>query len=139
MRKPHDKFIPAKKGEVRNPLGINGSGVVPSMRVFETLLNDPELSAFPDALREKIIALYGPGKTAMQLMGISMINEALKGNVNAFREILNRAEGKVPDNLVVANTSAREISEFWQQIDGKTKTVRPGDEGREDIIDVLTE
>ncbi len=73
-----ENLIPAKKGEIRNPKGR--TPVLPELK--EVLL--------------KILAKEEKGTTALEKVLNALYKRALKGDVRAVQEILDRNFGKVP-------------------------------------------
>ncbi|KKN56443.1 hypothetical protein LCGC14_0572160 [marine sediment metagenome] len=75
-----DNLIPVKPGEIRNPKGRPKDIKYISEAVRDLLQSNPDL------LKEIVLKLA---------------NEASKGNVPAFKELADRGEGKVTEELAI--------------------------------------
>ena len=91
-------LIPAQKGEVRNPAGRpkgskNRSTIV--KKWLETLTQIPEEEDGETDPR------FGKKKKAMLVdqMTLAVIDKALKGDVQAYKELLDSAYGKVTEQV----------------------------------------
>ena len=88
---------PAKKGEVRNPRGINN-------RPFSDLYYDVSQEIMPDRWRCKLnreagFALHPKGTTWAAADARALHHKASQGDVSAIRELADRTEGKAPERL----------------------------------------
>jgi hypothetical protein len=100
---------PAKKGEVRNPLGIN------SKRPFSDFYFFHAEEVVPEFWRKRINKdaggrLIPKGATWGEADSRRLHLEAAKGNVNAIRELADRVEGKAPQRLEITGPSRKEIT-----------------------------
>ena len=91
-KKSLDNIIPPKKGEVRNPNG-RPKGSVNSKTVLLKFL----------ALRKKIENPFNYGLeeefSLMELINLKQIANAIDGDIHAYREIMDRTEGKVTQQI----------------------------------------
>jgi hypothetical protein len=84
-------LIPAKKGEVRNPKG-RPKGLPNARTRYKRLL---------ELVTTKTNPVTGELEefTQLELMDIAVFNKALKGDLNAYKEILDRLEGKAQQSI----------------------------------------
>lgn len=96
-------LIPAKKGEVRNPKG-RPPGIPNAKTRYKRLLELTSKKANP--VTGEIEEF-----TQLELMDMAVFNKALKGNLNAYREIMDRLEGR-PGQEVDMKVTASPIDEI---------------------------
>lgn len=91
---------PPKKGEIRNPKGRG------SVKGFKTVIRE-----FMEAAMDKRspISKQPENLTVQQHMVLSMIGKALKGDVPAFRELVDRLEGKAKESIDVKSTGTVDL------------------------------
>lgn len=82
------KLIPPQKGEIRNPKG-RGKGVPNTATRLRKLLATVVKLKTPNAITGQETL------TAAEMLDLSILQKGLKGDVNAYREIMDRLEGKV--------------------------------------------
>ena len=108
--KQRANLIPAKKGEVRNPLGINRKRPITD-EYFGT-----SQDALPEALRKKINESMGeeilpPGATWAKANALRRFLDALQqGGHPSSREIREAIEGKAPQRLEITGPQSQEIT-----------------------------
>ena len=91
---PNQKGLkPPQKGEVRNPKGkpkgtLNASTIARRWAETEQMAKNPLTGA-----DERL--------TQADLMTLALIKDAIAGNLNAYREIMDRAYGKVTETSAV--------------------------------------
>lgn len=90
-------LIPAKKGEVRNPKGRT-KGIPNAATRYQRLLN--VITKIPDPVTGKLQKF-----TQIELMDAKIIAKALGGDLPAYKEIMDRLEGKAKET-VETNTTA---------------------------------
>lgn len=78
-------LIPAKKGEIRNPKG-RGKGALNTRTILKNFLNIEMKQKNPFTKKEEQM-------TVLELMNLKQIANALEGDLNAYKEIINRYEG----------------------------------------------
>ncbi len=62
----------------------------------------PKTKPWTDALREAVNkAVEGEDKTALELIAERVIDEAVKGDMAAVKEIANRLEGRPPASITI--------------------------------------
>jgi hypothetical protein len=112
-KKSLDNMIPPKKGEIRNPNG-RPKGSLNSKTILLKFL----------ALRKTIENLFNDGAseefTLMELINLKQIANAMDGDLHAYREIMDRTEGKVTQQID-ATTNGESLNDkpFVIHIDGK--------------------
>lgn len=109
-------LIPPVKGEIRNPNGRK-KGIPNAATRYKRLLNIITESANPvTGEMEKY--------TQAELMDMQIIAKALKGDLQAYKEIMDRLEGKAKEHVemdtkanmqVVMHDQARDESAFNKQ------------------------
>ena len=93
-------LIPPKKGEIRNPKGKRKGVLNTRTRLLKLLgLIQLKKNKFTGGFEEFSVA---------EQMDMAMVLKALKGDVTAYREILDRLEGKAKQDIN-------------QKLDGKLK------------------
>jgi hypothetical protein len=65
--------------------------------------------------------------TAMELLFLSLLNKALKGDVSATREILDRIEGKVTQSVNMNTTEKQRIFQIEVMDEETKKLIESGD------------
>ena len=95
-------MIPAKKGEIRNPNGrpkgsVNSKTVLLRFLELRKTIKNP----FADDNEEEF--------SVMELINLKQIANALDGDIHAYREIMDRTEGKVI-NKIDATTNGESIN-----------------------------
>jgi hypothetical protein len=100
---------PAKKGEVRNPVGIN------SKRPFSDYYFFRAEEVVPEPWRKRLNKdaggpLIPKGATWGEADSRRLHLEAAKGNVNAIRELADRVEGKAPQRLEITGPVRKEVT-----------------------------
>lgn len=108
--KGHENIIPPKKGEVRNPKGRTPG--VPNTktrmkRLFQLVVK-----------QQNPITGQEENFTGAEMLDMALFGKALSGDVNAYKEIIDRVEGKVknaPDDAII-NVEQQQINIF---LDGK--------------------
>ena len=102
-------MIPAKKGEIRNPNG-RPKGSVNSKTVLLRFLE----------LRKTIENPFAAGNkeefSVMELINLKQIANALDGDIHAYREIMDRTEGKITTHIDTT-TNGKEINQLSQMSD----------------------
>jgi len=86
-------LIPAKKGEVRNPNG-RPKGLPNAKTRYKRLL---------ELVTEKANPVTGEMEefTQLELMDMAIFSKALKGDIRAYTEIIDRLEGKPEQGIDV--------------------------------------
>lgn len=98
-----DNLIPAKKGEVRNPKG-RPVGSRNRSTIVKGWIETPHKGKNP--ITGKIESLE-----IQDFMTIVQIVKALKGDVNAYRELMDSAYGKIESNVKLnANVNSSQMS-----------------------------
>jgi hypothetical protein len=102
-------LIPFKPGQSGNP----GGG--------------PRGESITAILRRKLQEPAGKGKTVAEAIADAILNEARKADISFVRELLERADGKVPARLDVRNDTRppRRL-----EIPGAPPRIEPDDDGR---------
>ena len=98
-----DNLIPAKKGEVRNPKGRT-VGSRNRSTIVKYWLSVPKKGRNP--ITEKVETLEIQDFTTL-----AQIGKALKGDTNAYRELMDSAYGKIESNVKLnANVNSSQMS-----------------------------
>ncbi len=97
-KKSVKNLIPAKKGEVRNPTGINGIKIKPIFEKYLALKCGEEHE------------LTGEELTCYQKAAFQVIKNAMDGDLAAFKEIVDRTEGKPNQSIAVTSTEKDELA-----------------------------
>jgi hypothetical protein len=98
---------PAKKGEVRNPQGINRKRPWTD-RMFQ---HGEELLEATDEGKQIRKALKLPDTATWADAAVRrLMREALKGNIQAIKEMADRTEGKPPERIEIAGVQRQEIN-----------------------------
>ena len=108
-RKSLANLRPAKKGEVRNPQGINRKRPF-SDRYFaiaEEVMPEKLRKAFNKEAGSEILK---PGATWGDADAYGQFLQAAKGNVNAAREVADRVEGKPPQRLEITGPEKKQVT-----------------------------
>lgn len=93
----NNNLIPPIKGEVRNPKG-KPKGTQNARTRYRRILELISKKTNPvTGLEEEF--------TQIELMDIAIFNKALRGDLGAYKEIMDRYEGKVTDKVEM-NTTA---------------------------------
>lgn len=100
---------PIKKGEVRNPAGIN------SKRPFSDFYFFHAKEVIPEPWRKRLNKdaggrLIPKGATWGEADSRRLHLEAATGNVNAIRELADRVEGKAPQRLEITGPVHKQIT-----------------------------
>ena len=90
-KKQLENLVPAKKGEVRNPNG-KPKGIPNAKTRYKRLLELVSKKDNPVTGEEEEF-------TQIELMDMAVFNKALKGDLAAYREIMDRLEGKSTQNI----------------------------------------
>ena len=99
-----DNLIPAKKGEVRNPKGRtvgsrNRSSIVKQWLEMTKKGRNP-ITEMAEVLE------------VQDHLTLALIGKALKGDVNAYRELMDSAYGKIENNVKLnANVNSSQMSQ----------------------------
>jgi hypothetical protein len=95
-------LIPAKKGEIRNPKG-KPKGLQHSKTRLKRLLEITQDLTNP-------ITGEVEGFTVLEQLDLQQIIKARKGDLGAYREILDRLEGKTKDDSLQQNVNINFIN-----------------------------
>lgn len=97
----HKNIIPPVKGEIRNPNG-RPIGSKNTKTILERFLNleMKQKNPFTQEMEEM---------TVLELMNLKQIANALEGDLQAFKEIIDRHEGKIKQQTDIT-TNGKEIS-----------------------------
>lgn len=100
---------PAKKGEVRNPTGIN------SKRPFSDFYFFHSEEVIPEFWRKRLNKdaggrLIPKAATWGEADSRRLHLEAAKGNVTAMRELADRVEGKAPQRLEITSPVHKQVT-----------------------------
>ena len=99
-----DNLIPAKKGEVRNPKGRT-VGSRNRSTIVKGLIEAPMKGKNP--ITGEIESLE-----IQDFMTIALIVKALKGDVNAYRELMDSGHGTIEKNVKLnANVNSSQMSQ----------------------------
>jgi hypothetical protein len=98
-----ENLIPAKKGEVRNPKG-KPKGIQHSKTRLRRLLELTQDLTNP-------ITGEVEGFTVLEQLDLQQIIKARKGDLGAYREILDRLEGKARDDSLQQNVNINFINQ----------------------------
>jgi len=90
MPKP-ENIIPPKKGEVRNPKG-KPKGTLNRSTILKKWLEVKTKVKRPDNGSEEMVSLS-------DAIALGIIRQAMKGDVNAYREIMDTLHGKITDKI----------------------------------------
>lgn len=92
--KGHANIVPPKKGEVRNPSG-RPIGSKNTKTILERFLNleMKQKNPFTQEIEQM---------TVLELMNLKQIANALEGDLQAFKEIIDRYEGKLTSKSEVS-------------------------------------
>ena len=110
-------LIPAKKGEIRNPKGRGKGARNRKTIVREWLMVEQEIKN----------PITGTVETLSQadIMTLSLISKARKGDVAAFRELMDSGFGKntdVQETTLSVNTPTIVFKDFGKDTDDGTNT-----------------
>ena len=110
----HANLIPPEKGEVRNPYG-RPIGSKNTKTILERFLNleMKQKNPFTQEVEQM---------TVLELMNLKQIANALEGDLAAFKEIIDRHEGKV-----IAKTDITTDGKQLQNNDIKIEIIKPID------------
>jgi len=98
-----DNLIPAKKGEVRNPKGRT-VGSRNRSTIVKQWLETTKKGRNPITEMAEVLEIQ-------DLMTLALIGKALKGDVNAYRELMDSAYGKIESNVKLnANVNSSQMS-----------------------------
>jgi len=99
-----DNLIPAKKGEVRNPKGRT-KGSRNRSTIVKYWLETPKKGRNPITGKEEALEIQ-------DFMTLVQIVKALKGDVNAYRELMDSAYGRIENNVKLnANVNSSQMSQ----------------------------
>ena len=93
--KGHENIIPPKKGEVRNPKGRGKGHLNVKTRMLKLFKVVVEQQNPLTGNEEKF--------TVAEMLDMAIVGKALSGDVPAYREIMDRVEGKVTTSIEVEN------------------------------------
>lgn len=120
-----ENLIPAKKGEVRNPNGRT-AGIPNAKTRYKRLLELVTTKTNPVTGEEEEF-------TQIELMDIALFNKALKGDIRAYQEIMDRLEGKPSQSVDVTSNG----KDFFEQneltiriVDDRTNLEQETTEGK---------
>lgn len=102
--KGHDNLIPPKKGEIRNPNG-RPKGSQNSKTILNKFLESGIVQVNPFTKVEE-------NMTVKELLNLVIIKKGLEGDLNSYKEILDRTEGKLSEQKDINITSDKAIIEF---------------------------
>jgi hypothetical protein len=91
MGKGHENIIPPKKGEIRNPNG-RPKGSLNSKTILKRFLEITKNMTNP--LNEEVEDM-----SMIEIMHLKQIANAINGDLSAYKEILDRYEGKVTQQI----------------------------------------
>jgi hypothetical protein len=110
-------------------------GVRPIKHVINDLLKAiPPTGEIPEHVIDAIMEIesyLGKRMTRQQLMAHAIINRAMHGNVDAFREVMDRTEGKVANKN--ENKNMNLTYEDWLKSQAGEKTVNEEDDDTDDM------
>ena len=111
---PNQKGLkPAKKGEVRNPKG-KAKGIQNASTIARRWAETEQMTKNPLTGADERL-------TQADLMTLELIENAKAGNLNAYREIMDRAYGKVADSSkVTIDASVQDNTD--DELKGMTRT-----------------
>jgi len=88
-------IIPPKKGEIRNPKG-RGKGTLNRSTLLKKWLSVQMDVTRPDTGKKEKMELF-------DAVTLALIQKALKGDVNAYKEIMDSLHGKMTDKIDHSN------------------------------------
>jgi hypothetical protein len=99
---------PAKKGEVRNPRGVNN-------RPFADLYYDVSQEIVPELWRRKLnrdagFTLHPKGTTWAAADARALHCKASQGEVSAAKELADRVEGKAPERMEIVGKTRQLVT-----------------------------
>lgn len=98
-----DNLIPAKKGEVRNPKGRT-VGSRNRSTIVKQWLETTKKGRNPITEMVEVLEIQ-------DLMTLALIGKALKGDVNAYRELMDSGHGTIEKNVKLnANVNSSQMS-----------------------------
>ena len=103
-------LIPAKKGEIRNPKG-RGKGVRGRATIVREWLMVEQKFKNPLTGQEEILS-------QADIMTLAVINKARKGDVIAFRELMDSGFGKVTNQSIPAGTRFKKGETIYLMLEG---------------------
>lgn len=99
-----DNLIPAKKGEVRNPKGRT-VGSRNRSTIVKQWLKMTKKGKNPITEMVEVLEIQ-------DLMTLALIGKALKGDVNAYRELMDSGHGTIEKNVKLnANVNSSQMSQ----------------------------
>lgn len=99
-----DNLIPAKKGEVRNPKGRT-KGSRNRSTIVKYWLEMTKKGRNPITEMAEVLEIQDH-------LTLALIGKALKGDVNAYRELMDSAYGKIDNNVKLnANVNSSQMSQ----------------------------
>jgi len=99
-----DNLIPAKKGEVRNPKGRT-KGSRNRSTIVKYWLEMTKKGRNPITEMAEVLEIQDH-------LTLALIGKALKGDVNAYRELMDSAYGRIENNVKLnANVNSSQMSQ----------------------------
>ena len=99
-----DNLIPAKKGEVRNPKGRT-KGSRNRSTVVKYWLETPLKRKNPITGEVEVLEVQ-------DLLTLAQIGKGMKGDTNAYRELMDSGHGKIENNVKLnANVNSSQMSQ----------------------------
>ena len=99
-----DNLIPAKKGEVRNPKGRT-KGSRNRSTIVKYWLEMTKKGKNPITEMAEVLEIQDH-------LTLALIGKALKGDVNAYRELMDSAYGRIENNVKLnANVNSSQMSQ----------------------------
>lgn len=99
-----DNLIPAKKGEVRNPKGRT-KGSRNRSTIVKHWLEMTKKGRNPITEMAEVLEIQDH-------LTLALIGKALKGDVNAYRELMDSAYGRIESNVKLnANVNSSQMSQ----------------------------
>ena len=99
-----DNLIPAKKGEVRNPKGRT-KGSRNRSTVIKRWLEAPKEGKNPITGEVEVLEVQ-------DFLTLAQIGKGLKGDTNAYRELMDGAHGRIENNVKLnANVNSSQMSQ----------------------------
>ena len=99
--KGHANLIPPEKGEVRNPNG-RPKGSKNTKSILDKFLNTEMKQKNPFTKEME-------NMTVLELMNLKQIANALEGDLQAFKEIIDRYEGKLTNNVGLSGNITQNV------------------------------
>lgn len=94
-------IIPPKKGEIRNPKG-RGKGTLNRSTIVKRWIEATEKTTNP--ITKQIEDL-----SQADLMTLAMIKKARKGDVNAYKELMDSGFGKITDKTELTGKDGKDL------------------------------